>query len=459
VADAVVIAGETQIDNAVVTGESTPVRAVSGDRIHAGAINLGPPLRARVAATGDDTMLARVARLLEAAEQGRGRFVALADRIARWYAPGVHALAAATFAVWFGAIGATAHESILVAVAVLIVTCPCALALAQPAVATAVVGALARQGVLVISPTALERLGTADTVVFDKTGTLTTGKPALKDDPRRPGDALAVAAAMAANSRHPLARALVAAASHVVPADGVTEHPGLGLACGAVRLGSRRFCGVPDDETDDSAELWLTRPGLPAVRLAFLDGLRPDAARTVAALRAGGRRVMLLSGDRAAVVAQVAAAAGIEEWQAGLTPEDKLARVNALGAAGRRVLMVGDGINDAPALAAAHGSLSPGDATDVASAAADALFRGPSLAAVTLVVDSAQHALRQMRVNLAMALIYNLIAVPIAMAGLLTPPIAAAAMSTSSLLVVLNAVRLGRGRPGWRPVTARRSAV
>ncbi|HEX2886456.1 heavy metal translocating P-type ATPase [Vineibacter terrae] len=447
VADAVLLGDETQIDNSVVSGESLPVRVLAGTMIHAGAINLGPPLRARVAAVGDDTMLARIARLLEAAEQGRGRFVALADRVSRWYAPLVHVVAALTFASWYFMGGASAHEAVLIAVAVLIVTCPCALALAQPAVATAVVGRLARDGVLVVSPTGLERLADVDTVVFDKTGTLTLGQPVLQPQPGRPAAALRAAAAMAANSRHPLARALVAAVPDVAPLDGVTEHPGLGLSHAGTRLGSRRFCGVPDDGAADSAELWLARDGHDAIRFAFTDALRPDAAQTVAALRARGLAVALLSGDRAPAVALVAAQVGIDDWQAGLTPDEKLERIRALAAAGRRVLMVGDGINDAPALAAAHASLSPGDATDVATAAADALFRGRSLAGVAVAVDAAQSASRRMRANLALALAYNLIAVPVAMAGLLTPPLAAAAMSGSSLMVVLNAIRPVRAGP------------
>ncbi|MCW5748818.1 MAG: HAD-IC family P-type ATPase, partial [Alphaproteobacteria bacterium] len=368
----------------------------------------------------------------------------------------VHAAAALAFLAWYVVLDASLREALLIAVAVLIVTCPCALALAQPAVATAVVGRLARHGILVVSPTALERLGAVDTVVFDKTGTLTMGRPTLRPDPQRPAEALALAAAIAANSRHPLARALAAAAPSETPADEVTEHPGLGLSWRDVRLGSRRFCGLPDDGDDDAAELWLARPGLPPVRFAFSDSLRPGARQTVAKLRHRGLKVVLLSGDRASAVAGVAAETGIDDWSAGLTPEAKLQRIGALSAAGRRVLMVGDGINDAPSLAAAHASMSPGDATDVASAAADALFRGPSLDGVAVALDAAQGAIGRMRANLAIALVYNLIAVPVAMLGLLTPPVAAAAMSASSLLVVLNAVRLGRDRAS--PASAGRRA-
>ncbi len=443
VADGVLLEGTTRIDNAVVTGESSPAAVAAGDLMHAGAINMGQPVRIRISAVGESTLLAHMARLLEAAEQGRSGYVSLADRFARWYAPAVHAMALATFAFWYFGNGADVSVATLAAVAVLIVTCPCALALAQPAVTTAVVGRLARQGILVISPTALERLGAIDTVVFDKTGTLTVGRPTLLDDATRSDAALRLAASLAANSRHPLARALCAAAPGVRPADGVVEHPGEGLAHGVVRLGSRRFCSVAEDNADDQAELWLARPDAPPVRFAFADALRPDALETVAVLRARGIHVMLISGDRTAAVERMAARTGIEDRQAGMSPEDKLALVKALTACGRRVLMVGDGINDAPALAAAHASLSPGDATDVATAAADAIFQGGSLLAIAAILDLAQRASRAMRVNLSLALIYNLVAVPVAVLGWLTPPIAAAAMSSSSLLVVLNAVRFG----------------
>ncbi|MBL8674199.1 MAG: cadmium-translocating P-type ATPase [Rhodospirillales bacterium] len=437
-----------RVDNSIVTGETDPVEVAVGGRVAAGAINMGAPARVRVTATGDDTTLARVARLLEAAEQGRSRYQALADRIARYYAPFVHVLAAATFVAWTAVLDASAREGLLAAISVLIVTCPCALALAQPAVATAAVGALSRMGVLVVSPTALERIGAVDTVVFDKTGTLTIGRPELLRDGAWEAGDLREAASLAAVSRHPLARALAAAAPDVAAADGVEEVAGRGLRSGDRRLGSRRFCGVPESAGGDQAELWLARPGREPVRFAFADPLRPDAAATVAALEARGLRVALLSGDRAPAVARVAAAAGIRDWTAGATPEDKLERIRKLTHAGRRVLMVGDGINDAPALAAAHASLSPGDATDVATAAADALFQGRSLRAVSATVDLAQRATRAMRVNLALALVYNVVAVPLAMAGGLTPPVAAAAMSGSSLLVVLNAIRAGRAPSG-----------
>ncbi|MGE0424723.1 MAG: copper-translocating P-type ATPase [Reyranellaceae bacterium] len=447
-ADGVVLDAPALVDNSFVSGESRPVRLAAGALAHGGAMNVGAPLRLRITAVGEDTLLSRIARLLEAAEQGRSRFVALADRVARVYTPLVHLLALATFLGWWLLGDLAVRDALLVAVAVLIVTCPCALALAQPTVATVAIGRLARRGVLTVSPTALERLGDVDLVVFDKTGTLTRGKPVLLEDAARPADVLELAARLAATSRHPLARALVAAAPAVRPLADVQEHPGQGLSCGALRLGSRQFCGVPEDGAADSMELWLARPDAPPVRFVFEDVLRADASATVAALKARGLEVMLLSGDRAPTVRRFAETLGIAGWQAGLTPDDKLARIAELVAAGRRPLMVGDGINDAPALAAAHASMSPGEAADVACAAADAIFQGEGLMAVADTLALAQAALKAMRRNLALAVVYNTIAVPVAIGGLLTPPLAALAMSGSSLLVVANALRLRVAKGG-----------
>lgn len=447
-ADGVVLDAPALLDNSFVSGESRPASVGAGAIAHGGAMNVGGPLRLRITAVGEDSLLSRIARLLEAAEQGRSRFVALADRVARIYTPAVHLLALATFLAWWllGDVGA--REALLAAASVLIVTCPCALALAQPTVATVAIGRLARLGVLTVSPTALERLGAVDLVVFDKTGTLTRGKPMLLDDPSRPEGALEAAARLAVSSRHPLARALVASAPDARPLPDTREHPGEGLSCGELRLGSRRFCGVAEDGDAEAMELWFVRPGAAPVRFVFDDVPRSDAAACVAALEARGLEVMLLSGDRAPAVRRIAREVGIDAWQAGLSPDAKLARVSALVAAGRRPLMVGDGINDAPALAAAHASMSPGAAADVATAAADAIFQGEALMAVAGTLDLAQQAARLMQRNVSLAILYNTVAVPVAMAGLLTPPLAALAMSSSSLLVIANALGLRLAREG-----------
>ncbi|MGE0725074.1 MAG: heavy metal translocating P-type ATPase, partial [Alphaproteobacteria bacterium] len=447
--DGRIATGRSDVDTSLVTGESVPARVAPGDAVFAGTVNLTAPLTVTVGATADRTLLAEIVRLMEAAEHGRARLVALADRVARRYAPVVHTLALATFLGWVLLAGAPWQTALVHAVAVLIITCPCALGLAVPVVQVVASGRLLRAGVLLKSATALERLATVDTVVLDKTGTLTLGRPTLVDDPARaPGD-LEDAARLAAASRHPLAQALLAAlARPVAAAEGVVEHPGRGLSrCGPEgewRLGSRAFCGAAAAESTES-ELFLARPGRTPVRFAFADALRPDAAAVVATLQADGMRVVLLSGDRAPAVARIAAAAGIGEWFAGIDPAGKVAFLADLAAAGRRALMVGDGLNDAPALAAAHVSMSPATAADVSQTAADVVFQGTALAPVAAVLALARAAGRRVRENLALAIVYNLGAVPLAALGFVTPLLAAVAMSSSSILVIVNALRLARG--------------
>ena len=445
--DGRVLRGRSDLDTSLVTGESVPVPAMEDTAVFAGMVNLTAPLRIRVSASGEGTLLSEIVRLMEAAEQGRAGFVALADRIARLYAPVVHVLAAATFLAWFGFGGIGWQASLLNAVAVLIITCPCALALAVPVVQVVASGHLSRQGILLKSATALEKLSQVDTVVFDKTGTLTLGELVLQDrEGLDPAD-LRLAAAIAQPSRHPLARALVQACPEAAPLPGVVEHPGSGLSVvgseGETRLGSRTFCGVPESDDATGPELWLRRPGHAAIRFAFTDTIREDAAEIVGALRHAGLRVELLSGDRAVVVESVARIAGIDDWQASCDPAAKCAYLEELRAAGRRVLMVGDGLNDAPALAAAHVSLSPATAADISQTVADVVFQGRRLAPVLDVLHTAQRSERLIVQNLALAILYNLGAVPLAMAGYVTPLLAAAAMSSSSLLVILNALRLG----------------
>jgi Cu2+-exporting ATPase len=311
-------------------------------------------------------------------------------------------------------------------------------------------GRLLRHGVLLKSATALERLAQVDTVVFDKTGTLTLGRPTLEASSPADEAALGAAASLAAASRHPLARALAAARPDVRVAEGVEEVPGFGLRQstpqGEVRLGNRAFCGVADGQA--GPELWLARPGHAAVRFAFTDQPRADAAAVVQALDQRGLELELLSGDRMPVAAQIAHALGIATWRAGCTPADKVARLEQLAGAGRRVLMVGDGLNDAPALAAAHVSLSPSSAVDISQNAPDAVFQGERLDPVVETLRVARDADRLIRQNLGLALTYNLLVVPLAVLGFVTPLIAALCMSASSLLVVGNALRLGRGGAG-----------
>ncbi|SKA09456.1 Cu2+-exporting ATPase [Enhydrobacter aerosaccus] len=441
-ADGTVIDGISSLDSSLITGESLPVAVAPGARVVAGTINLGAPLRVRVTAAGEATVLAEIVRLVEAAEHGRSKFIAIADRVARAYAPVVHLTALVTFIGWMVLGGLAWDRALLTATSVLIITCPCALALAVPVVQVVASSRLMRSGVLLLSPSALERLAQIDHVVLDKTGTLTLGRPELVSggDP----ETLQLAAGIAASSRHPLAQALRRAAPDAPVVDGVVEVSGQGLQAGDARLGSARYCGVPHAIDDGHSELWFARPGQAPVRFAFADALRPDAAEFVGALQRQGLEVELLSGDRDVVAASAAASVGLQNWTAGVSPAAKVARLTELAKAGKRVLMVGDGLNDAPALAAAHASISPSTATEATQNAADAVFQGDRLAPVLETLSVARRADRLVRQNLTLALLYNLGAVPLAIAGVVTPLIAAVAMSSSSLLVIGNALRLGR---------------
>ncbi len=443
--DGVVMSGESEVDASLVTGESRPVPVKPGDRVFAGTLNLNQPLTIEIGAVGEGTLLAEIVRLMESAEQSRSRYVAVADRVARWYAPVVHVLALAAFLGWFWGGDASWREALLNAISVLIITCPCALGLAVPAVNVIALARLMRRGILVKSGSALERLAEIETAAFDKTGALTLGRLRLTNADEIPDDALAEAAALAAASRHPLARSLVAAAPGVAVAGGVEEFPGKGLQARETRLGSREWCGVGDGAAD-GPELWLARPGREPVRFRFADQVRDDASEVVAALKGRGLGVRLLSGDRSDVVADVAKAVGIADWKAACVPGEKHAELQAIEKEGKRALMVGDGLNDAPALAAAHASMSPSTAMDVSQTAADVVFQGDRLGPVVETIDVARRAQGLIRMNFALAFAYNAVTVPLAMAGMVTPLVAAAAMSASSLMVIANALRLrGRG--------------
>ena len=453
-ADGEVIDGRSDIDTSLISGETLPQSVAPGDKVFAGTVNHSGPLKIRVTAVGEDTLLGEIVRLMEMAEQRKARFVGIAERVARAYAPAVHALALATFIGWLTLMAAPWQVALLNAVAVLIITCPCALGLAVPAVQVIASGRLLRQGILLKTATALERLAEVDTVVFDKTGTLTTGRLELLAEQAPDTAVLEEAATLAMVSRHPLARALVRAAPistrAVAPADGVEEVPGSGLRletpAGELRLGSRAWCGVADDETAAGPELWFARPGAEPVRFAFQDSLRDDALAVVEELRRRGIDVALLSGDRQPTVEAVAKQLGIDRWQADCRPDGKCARLAELAAEGRKVLMVGDGLNDAPALAAASVSLSPSSAADVSQTAADAVFQGEHLAPVVELLKVAKASERLVKQNLFLSFAYNVVTIPIAVLGFVTPLIAALAMSSSSLVVVGNALRLSRGK-------------
>ena len=442
-ADGTVTDGQSRLDMALLTGESTPVAVAPGDRVHAGTLNLDAPVRIKVLAIGEETVIADIARLMDQASQSRSRYVRIADRAARLYAPAVHTLAAASFAGWMIA-GAGWHQSLLIAVAVLIITCPCALGLAVPAAQIVAAGALMRCGILIKDGSALERLAEADRALFDKTGTLTLGRPVPIDLHALDPEQKSVALALARVSRHPLSEALRRALEN----EGVTasalsdvqETAGNGVS--AKLQGKAVALCRPDGKVpDDCLATSLVIAGQPSTTILFSDKMRPAARQTIDALAKLGLPATILSGDRAAAVAPIARALGLTA-QTGMLPQDKLDTIARLKARGEKVLMVGDGLNDGPALAAGHVSMAPGSASDAGQNAADAIFLGDSLAPVATAVRAARATQKVVRQNFAMAIGYNLIAVPLAIMGLVTPLIAALAMSGSSLIVVANALRL-----------------
>lgn len=396
-------------------------------------------------AAGADTAIADIARLMGEAAQGKSRYVRVADRAARFYAPAVHLLAILSFAGWMLA-GAGWHHSLLIAVAVLIITCPCALGLAVPAAQIVAAGALMRVGVLIKDGSALERLAEVDRALVDKTGTLTLGRPVPLDLEATDPAIRPLLLALAQASRHPLSEAL----TRELTAMGVTpeavgtiqETPGFGVA--TTWHGHRVTLGRPQGRVvGDALATELAVDGDPLASIRFADRLRPDAREAIAALDREGIAATILSGDRAEAVAPVARELGITA-QTGMSPQDKLAAIARQAAAGHRVLMIGDGLNDGPALAAGHASMAPGSASDAGKNAADCIFLGDRLMPVVQTVRMARRTQRIVRQNFILAIGYNVVAVPLAILGHVTPLIAALAMSGSSLIVVGNALRLKR---------------
>ncbi len=446
-ADGIVTDGTSEMDRSLLTGESLPVWAGPGEVLSTGEVNLTGPLTLRVTAAGRDSSLHRMADLVATAESAKNRYTSLAERAARLYSPLVHLLSFSAFAFWMWKTGGDVRFAVNIAAAVLIITCPCALGLAVPAVVTAASGKLFRAGLLIKDGTALERLAEIDTVVFDKTGTLTMGAPEPENLADLDAADLAVAAALAGASSHPLARALAEAArlAGVVPAAVVDlrEVPGYGIEGrfnGAlVRLGRADWLGAtPGTVTATHLQIGAAAP----VSVRFADRLRPGADAAVAKFLAQGKAVHLVSGDVEGAVSALAERLGITRWRAGALPAEKAALVAELTASGAKVLMVGDGLNDTAALAGAHVSVSPASALDAARTASDIVLLGQDLAPVAEAVRVAVKARRRIKENFSISLLYNVVAVPIALAGLATPLAAALAMSMSSITVSLNSLRL-----------------
>jgi Cu2+-exporting ATPase len=451
--DGVVTSGSSEIDESLVTGETTHRSVRAGSQVYAGSMNYNGTLTLRVTAAGKGTLLDEVERLLENAAAAKSRYVQLADRVAKVYAPVVHTAAALTAMAWI-AVGASVHDALITAISVLIITCPCALALAVPVVQVVASGALFRVGVFLNAGDAFERLAKVDTIVFDKTGTLTLPTMSVVNAEDLEPALLQAASRLALSSHHPLAAAVAKMAQDRRPYEDAIEEPGQGVKAIVdsveMRLGSVVFC----DAEGVAKQAAASDPGASVIAFSWGDkravllvrqALRPDAVAVVTELRQRGFDCRILSGDRSEAVAPIAATLSIEMWRGGCKPAEKIEALEALKAEGRKVLMVGDGLNDAPALAAAHVSLSPISAADLTQAQADAVFLGDRLRPVQDTIEISRCAHSLMRQNLGIALVYNVIAVPLAFFGYVTPLIAALAMSGSSTIVTLNALR-ARGR-------------
>ncbi len=466
-ADAVVVEGRSDFDEALLTGESAPVAKRAGDLVLAGTVNLAAPVTARVERRGEDQTLSHVRRLMERAASEKPHWALLADRVATRFVLGVLALAAAGAIAW---LWIDPSRALWIGVATLVVSCPCALSLATPVALTAAVNALSRRGVLVTRGRAIEALASATHVVFDKTGTLTTGRMRLAAVEVLGGESrercLAIAAALESAMPHPMAHALVASRPREpVIASGLRAVPGSGVEARVkgttYRVGSPDFCAglcgtpfpLPVDAAEPLAAMSDERGWLAVFR--FEDTPRPEAADLVRRLRSAGLEVALLSGDRPAVVERIAAELGIAARIAGSSPEEKAAHVERLAAGGATVVMVGDGVNDAPVLARAQVAIALAQGAALAQSQADLVILSPSITAVAESIEVAGRARRVIRQNIAWAIGYNALALPLALTGLLTPWLASLGMSVSSLAVVANALRLlrapGTGAAGPAP--------
>lgn len=454
-ADGRILTGQSSVDESLLTGEYLPQPRGVGDNVTAGTLNVEGPLNVEVQALGDDTRLSAIVRLLERAQSEKPRLAELADQVAHWFLIGVLLVSAVVGLVWWQL---DSDRAFWIVLALLVATCPCALSLATPTALTAATGSLHKLGLLLTRGHVLEGLNQIDTVIFDKTGTLTEGRLTLRQIfPLRDEESdqcLALAAALENRSEHPIAKAFGRAAQ---AAEQVESYPGLGLE-GLVeqrrlRIGQPDFvCALSGQPTpkipgDHGQWLLLGDEHGPLAWLVLDDRLREDAPALLDACRARGWRILLLSGDSSPMVGEIARQLGIRDARGGLTPDDKLAVLKQLHADGRKVLMLGDGVNDVPVLAAADISVAMGSATDLAKTSADAVLLSNRLDSLTRALPIAVRTRRIIIENLSWAMLYNGLILPFAALGWVTPAWAALGMSVSSLLVVLNALRLAR-QPG-----------
>lgn len=445
--DGVVREGASEIDRSILTGESRLTPVGPGETVHAGGLNTGDPFIVEATAGPETSSLAELTRVVEGMENSSSSYRGIADRAARLYAPVVHSLSAAALVFWW-IVSGDFHLALSIAISVLIITCPCALGLAVPMVHVVAAKRLFEHGIVVKEGTALERLVEIDTVVFDKTGTLTTGEAEPNDIPDIDRSALAIAAALARQSNHPLARSIAAmlkTENQQLPLlTCVREIPGRGMegqvAGKLYRLGDEAWAtnsGAPGDRGTV-----LARDGASILSFTFTDRLRAGALETISELRHQGLSVQILSGDSEGAVARIAERAGVDIFASESSPLEKIEFVQSLRKSGRTILMIGDGVNDAGALTAADTSMAPGTASDISRSAADFVLMRDDLRGVTEALATAKQTMRIIRQNLGMAVAYNALSIPIALSGNATPLIAAITMSISSLSVVGNAMRL-----------------
>lgn len=474
--DGRIVEGVAALDESAMTGESLPREVGPGDDIIGATLNTNGFLLVRATRVGEQTQLARMARIVEDAQAGKSDVQRLADRISAVFVPIVMVISVVTFVVWM-LISGEPTIAFSAAVAVLIIACPCALGLAIPVAVLVGTGRGAQLGILIRGPEALETSGRIDTIVFDKTGTVTEGKMALVGygslSPRSAEDALQLAASVEHASEHPIGRALVRGAEQrgheLLSVRDATTTPGLGITAWVARVGvPEQLVAVTSLDTLDVDVVGQIREGAAAALpegqraatvvavtvngtaeawFAVADELRSDASVAVGRLRELGLRTVLLSGDAAGVVEAVATAVGVDEWFASATPEDKVRRIEALQAGGHRVAMVGDGVNDAAAIAVADLGIAVGSGTSAAIEASDLTLMRPDLMVVVDAIRLSRRTLHVMRGNLFWAFAYNVVMIPLASLTLLNPMLAGAAMAFSSVFVVLNSLRLRRFTP------------
>ena len=454
-ADGIIIDGESEIDNSTITGESLPAKARIGSEVFAGRINLIAPLKIRITKSAQNSLLSEIVKISAEVELKKNHYVRIADRLSKFYTPAVHLLAFITFCFWFK----TGWEIALMnATAVLIITCPCALALAVPIVQTIAISRLLRRGILVKSGEALEKLLSAEVIIFDKTGSLTIGRPRLlgiefisgeKISEQQKNEFLKLAASLAKNSRHPISQAIISAYQEKLYELSALENQGFGLETNfenkILKLGRAEFCGITNQKNlhENKLKTYL-KFGDAELIFFFEDEIKSDAKSVIARLKQLKKKIILLSGDSENIVTNVAHELEISEFYFSQTPVSKVQFLEKLKAQNQKIIMVGDGLNDAPSLALADVSISFSKASDIAQNIADIIIQGEKLSPLIELINSTKKSLLLMKENLIIALIYNLIALPFAISGHVVPLIAALAMSSSSLLVLFNSLRMNK---------------